>query len=809
MWSAIVGLVAVAQFWTLANDLFNLREGKRLFGVITAAGTLGAMTGGFAANLSVRFFFGANQLLWLIVVLFAGAFGAAWFAVQEGEKVFARAGREETGPGKTQARDAGGIVGILRDSRYLRTIAALLFVSVIVSTLIDYQFKAAAKSAYSSADALATFFGSYYSLLSAATLIAQVWLTGRLLTSFGLTPSLLLLPSALLAGSVSLLLWPGVFTATATRLAEASLRTSVNNSAMEILYLPIPDFVKKKVKVFLDVTIERLGDGVAAFIILFCAGLLGRGGVSPVSYFAVGLILIWVVFVFLARRDYMETLSASLAHRQTSFPEALIDYADKETVKAVLKSAGDGDEGSVLFSLKLAARLDPALVGAGLPRSLLRHRSAEVRAQAIELFARRPDPTMMSEIDRMLRDESREVQAAAISAVCAIFKHGAIPVVRPYLENADPSVRGRAIECLLRHGDKETREMALKGFRGMLDASAGAAEQSRLEAARLMGEIDAPAFAPYLRRWIREDPSGRVIREAMAAAARRKDPETIGEILLRLGGKGMKAAAREALIEFGDSAVPELRNALFDSRRPREIRVNIPRTLSKIHSQLAMSTLLEGLSEEDRTVRFQTILALEEMARRFPDLKLNRQLVEGAIRSDVMLYSQRFAIFYVLFAAGEERVGERGSLLRQALMESMERVRERVLWLLSLIYPARDIRAVWAALNSGNPTRQAHAVELLDNLLSGEVKRYSFPLYGDALEPARFNAALEFIGRASLDADSAMRMLLDQKDTWLTAATLWEIGVRRLAGFRQEFVKHAQSEDGLLRETAELVLRRL
>ena len=33
IWSAIVGLIAVAQFWTLANDMFTPREGKRLFGI--------------------------------------------------------------------------------------------------------------------------------------------------------------------------------------------------------------------------------------------------------------------------------------------------------------------------------------------------------------------------------------------------------------------------------------------------------------------------------------------------------------------------------------------------------------------------------------------------------------------------------------------------------------------------------------------------------------------------------------------------------------------------------------------------------
>src|SRR3972149_3561090 len=98
IWSAIVGLIVVAQFWTLANDMFNPREGKRLFGVLTAAGSLGGMCGGFGANLAVSFLFGTKQLLWLIVGLFAGAFGVAWYAVRERETVLRANHREDIPP---------------------------------------------------------------------------------------------------------------------------------------------------------------------------------------------------------------------------------------------------------------------------------------------------------------------------------------------------------------------------------------------------------------------------------------------------------------------------------------------------------------------------------------------------------------------------------------------------------------------------------------------------------------------------------------------------------------------------------------
>jgi len=809
IWSALVGLVAVAQFWTLTNDMFNPREGKRLFGILTAAGTLGGMAGGLGAKWAVSFLFGTKQLLWLIVGLFAGAFGVAWYAVRERETVLGANQRGDILPREVPARDTDGVVRTLYNSRYLQLIAALIFLSVIVSTLIDYQFKAAAKEAYRSTDALAGFFGSYYAWLSVITVLAQVLLTGRLLMGLGLTPSLLVLPFTLFAGSIGLLIWPGLFAATATRLAEASLRTSVNHSGVEILYLPIPDFIKKKVKVFLDVTVERLGDGMAASIILFYTLFLGGSELTLLSYFSIGIILIWAAVVFVVQGGYMEALRRGLAYREIALKEVRIDYADKGTVEAVLKTLEDKDEQSVLFGLDLAEKLDPKVVAARLPRGLLQHSSPAVRGGAIKILAPYPDPTTLKELTQLLQDENSEVQGAAISAAGAIFKEGAIPAVRPYLGSPNPRVRRKVIECLLRHGDAVTREDALNSLRQMVDDSTAEGEQGRVEAAGLMGEVDAPEFSTHLGKLIREDESYQVIRAAMATAGMGKYPGVVGDIISRLGSGDTKVGAREALIQYSEIGVKALRTALFDSRVPRDIRLSLPRTLSKINSQSAMNALLGGLLEEDRSIRFQAILAVEEMARHFADLKVDREIIESAIMSDSLLYYRRFVMFIALFGHQDKSLGHGESLLYFALTDSMDRVKERMIWLLSLIYPAKDIRRVWAGLNSEEPNKQADAIEFLDNLLTGEIKQYVFPLFSDAPQAQRFRASLGFFGMGTTDAESALRALLEQDDMWLRAATVWEIGIRGLTGFRDKIAELLNSEQVVLREAAGKVIHRI
>jgi len=223
-----------------------------------------------------------------------------------------------------------------------------------------------------------------------------------------------------------------------------------------------------------------------------------------------------------------------LVYREKSLEEAQIDYADKGTVEAVLKTLEEKDERSVLFGLELAEKLDPKVVVARLPRGLLRHSSPAVRARAIELFALRPDSASLNEINEMLKDDSGAVQAAAVNAACAIFKRDAIPVIRPYLGSSDPQIKRRVVECLLRHGDAVTRETAVDNFRRMVEDATDQGTQGRIEAARLAGEVYEPVFPIYLGRLIRDEPSAQVIHAAMAAAGQKKYPGVVRDIVFRL-----------------------------------------------------------------------------------------------------------------------------------------------------------------------------------------------------------------------------------------------------------------------------------
>ena len=312
--SAIVGAIAVAQFWTLTHQIFTSLEGKRLFGLLTAGGTVGGVAAGFGAKWLLARSFETTHLLWVAASLFLAASVLVLWADRRLRGKYPD--KELESPTKQPDERAGRIGKLIGGSRYLKIIALVILVSVVVSTLIDFQFKAAAKQAHPSREALAVFFSSYYAWLSAATFFAQVVLTRRILAAFGLMPSLYLTPGVLLSGSLAMLVWPGLVTATATRMADAALRNSLHRSCMELLYMPVPASVKKTVKTFLDVVVERTGDATAGFIILFYSLYAMRPYVPYVHFICVALIFLWFSLLPIARMGHLETSRRETGSRE-------------------------------------------------------------------------------------------------------------------------------------------------------------------------------------------------------------------------------------------------------------------------------------------------------------------------------------------------------------------------------------------------------------------------------------------------------------------------------------------------------------
>lgn len=306
IWSAMATVIAVAQVWTLTNHIFNAEEGARVFGLITAGGTVGGVVASFGVKWSIHLSVETIHLLWIVAGVYIGTSVLVLWAERRLEAKISAGEAWKTKDSDSTYRS--GIGEMLSGSAYLKTIAVIILVSVIVSTLIDFHFKTGAKQTYPSTRELAGFFSSYYGWLNVATFFAQVLFTGRTLSKLGVGPTLNLTPGALFTGSVAIIIWPGLVAPTLTRMADTILRNSIHRSGMEIIYMAVPANVVKAVKTFLDVVVERVGDASAGFIILMFSLFAAERYIAYVHFICLGMIFSWLALNRFLQVGYSKAL---------------------------------------------------------------------------------------------------------------------------------------------------------------------------------------------------------------------------------------------------------------------------------------------------------------------------------------------------------------------------------------------------------------------------------------------------------------------------------------------------------------------
>jgi len=294
--------VLTSGFWMVTSEQFSIRQAKRLFGLIGAGGTLGAMITGISLTFltgrftTVQLALGLDVLLAMVLVFQARMPKLApHHHHQEGQKTGIREG-----------------LALVFERPHLRNIATLVFVATMASTILDWQFKEIVSANFSQADEMASFFGAFYGWTGMIALFLQVFVAARLLSMGGIAASLVVLPVVLLVGSAGMLLIPSLVVATMARGGDATLRKSLHRSVLEYLYVPVPAAVRRKTKTFIDSVVDSAAGGVGAgvlFLWVTWAGLPSR----YLSLFVGGLAVAFIYVGIKTGAEYTRTVRDRLS----------------------------------------------------------------------------------------------------------------------------------------------------------------------------------------------------------------------------------------------------------------------------------------------------------------------------------------------------------------------------------------------------------------------------------------------------------------------------------------------------------------
>jgi AAA family ATP:ADP antiporter len=308
VWFSVVNLFMISVFWTLMSDLFAASQATRLFALIAAGGTLGAIAGPLLVRFAVRAT-GLGGLLLIAAVGFLGVIALVHLLMREKENLRLKA---EGGQPTTLDHDlAGGALDgfleILR-SAYSRRQAAFFLLMTWVNTVAYFVQTDVIARAFSGVVGRAVAIADISLLANVLAAVILLFGMGRYIHRFGVTAGLILNPIIMIVAFIALALSPTLLMIQALQVIRQASQYAIARPSREICFTVVPQADRYKTKNVIDTVVYRFGDLTSAWME---AGLRAMGvRVVGSAVAGIGISIIWGMGALLLGKRY-EALRAA------------------------------------------------------------------------------------------------------------------------------------------------------------------------------------------------------------------------------------------------------------------------------------------------------------------------------------------------------------------------------------------------------------------------------------------------------------------------------------------------------------------
>ena len=287
MWVGLFNLMIVAQFWAFANDIYTQEQGRRLFAIVGAGSSLGAIVGSEIASWLFKPLGPYSMMLIAAGLLVTCMFMTNWIHRREsdGNPRRAEMAIQPIGP-------SGGFQLVLKH-RYLLLIAFLILLSNLVNTTGEFILGKTVADHMKSPEAIGQFYAGFFFWVNLVGAVLQLFAVSRIMKYLGIGPALFFLPLIALCSYSLLAFMPVLSFIRLAKIAENSTDYSVQNTARHALFLRTSREAKYKAKSAIDSFFWRAGDALSALLVF-----IGTKLAFETRHFALvnaALVLLWLV----------------------------------------------------------------------------------------------------------------------------------------------------------------------------------------------------------------------------------------------------------------------------------------------------------------------------------------------------------------------------------------------------------------------------------------------------------------------------------------------------------------------------------
>ncbi len=341
IWISVFNLFVVSVFWSFMADLYRNEQARRLFGFISAGGSLGALAGPTLTAMLAPVTGPANLLplsacLLLMAVLC----------------IYRLTGRESRNPGEhteiarraTEQPVGGSIIAgvtLVLKSPYLLGIGVYVVLGSVLATFLYFHQAYIVSMAIADSGGRTALFAQIDLAVNVLTLFCQLFVVNRLIGRFGVGVALMALPVLAVAGFLLIGLAPTLTVLVAFQVLRRAGEYAIARPAREILFTVLSREEKYKSKNFVDTVVFRGGDAVSGWLF---EGLRILGlGFSGIAFVGVPIALLWAGTGWMLGRNQDEMRKTQEWRTRRNAPETNQPAAPLDSTGAGGMGRVDGD----------------------------------------------------------------------------------------------------------------------------------------------------------------------------------------------------------------------------------------------------------------------------------------------------------------------------------------------------------------------------------------------------------------------------------------------------------------------------------
>ncbi len=739
-----------------ANQLFNIREIKRTYPIISSGFLVAGVVSGFSLPIVLRVI-GLNNMTLLSAVMVGIGALILFYLSQNYEQSFPDNSRwvpDDEQPEFSSRNLKGPLQG------YVIPLIAFFVMAEVLYVLVDFQFfsQLESQNVAAGAQGIISFLGVFEGILSTCQVSTQWFAASRLVERTGVFVTAMILPVGIavlglfsLFGNIT-----GLFSVflgfVILRFLDELFHYTLIETTGAVLFQPLPDHTRSDIQTLVNGVFEPLSTGVSGILILFILAVSQWiVAIQPEMVFQqqslifVGVIIllagVWMAVVWAIRSQYVTLLVRSAERGRLGTTDIDMRALKRSVVETLKQPKPEADKRSCI---ELLNQFDPKNVGEILV-PLLDDLSPNLQRQSLETMLEHPNPAYLEQIRGFSRQSlPPEVLALALRYVWLTESSPNIDQLRPYLQaQVDPVVRGTAAALIMRRGDREQKAAATNVIRRMITSSQ---ERERVMGTRALGEAD---YLQGLRLYLNDllqDESLRVRCALLDVIAGTHIEEYYPSLLKALSYRSTREAARQALVRLGNESIPLLMEVAADIYKPDLVRLQAWTAIGEIGSLEALDTLVNHLMTSWGNTRRSILRILLKI----PDDvgiegvldRIGRSGLEALIEQELMFMGQIYGtlIDLSLEPGGSEslltlnnntleviepQVNRQSSpeFLRRALHSMEYDAIDRCFLLMKFLYPLSSIQAAAFNIQSSAASNVARGLEILDNTVDIRSKR--------------------------------------------------------------------------------------